>query len=74
MSQENILLNRKILANNLIELRLKSKVKREELSLALGFDNSYISKIEKCKINITLDRLSIIANYFNVSIKDLFKE
>ena len=46
--------------------------KREELSLALGFDNSYISKLEKGKINITIDKLSVIADYFNVDLVDLF--
>lgn len=73
MSQDNILSNRAKLANNIKKLRLKSKIRREELSLILGFDNSYISKLEKCKINITIDKLSIISNYFNIDIADLFK-
>ena len=73
MSQDKQFANRKLLAQNITKLRSQNKIKREELSLALGFDNSYISKLEKCKINITIDRLSIIANYFNTEIKDLFK-
>lgn len=68
-----MLSNRAKLANNIKKLRLKSKIRREELSLILGFDNSYISKLEKCKINITIDKLSIISNYFNIDIADLFK-
>ena len=72
MSQDNVLSNRIILANNVKRLRSKLKIKREELSLALGFDNSYISKLEKGKINITIDKLSVIADYFNVDIVDLF--
>lgn len=72
MSQDNILSNRIILANNVKRLRSKLKIKREELSLALGFDNSYISKLEKGKINITIDKLSVIADYFNVDLVDLF--
>ena len=72
MSQENILSNRILLANNVKRLRSKLKIKREELSLALGFDNSYISKLEKGRINITIDKLSIIADYFNVDLVDLF--
>ena len=47
MSQDYVLSTRKILATNLKNLRIKSKIRREELSLALGFDNSYISKLEK---------------------------
>lgn len=73
MSQGNKNLNREILAKNIIKLRTKGKLKREELSLALGFDNSYISKLEKGKINITIDKLTQIADYFEISIKDLFK-
>ena len=74
MSQDNILLNRKILADNVKSLRLKFNLRREELSLALGFDNSYVSKLEKCKINITIDKLSVLANYFGVEITELFKK
>jgi len=72
MSQDNVLSNRILLANNVKRLRSKLKIKREELSLALGFDNSYISKLEKGKINITIDKLSVIADYFNVDLVDLF--
>ena len=51
------------------ELREKQGITREKLSLALGFDNSYISKLENCNINITADSLDKIANYFNIEIK-----
>ena len=74
MSQDNVLSNRILLANNVKRLRSKLKIKREELSLALGFDNSYISKLEKGKINITIDKLSVIADYFNVDLVDLLKK
>ena len=62
MSQEI----RTILADNVKFLRVKKNLKREELSLMLGFDNSYISKLEKAKVNITLDRLVKIADFFEV--------
>ena len=74
MGQDILLHNRKILADNVKFLREQKKIRREELSLALGFDNSYISKLEKGKINITIDKLSILANYFNIEITDLFKK
>ena len=67
MSQE--IRNR--IANRVHELRTSKNLKREELSLLLGFDNSYISKLEKCNINITIDKLSKIAKYFEVDIKEL---
>ena len=63
---------RKILADNVKKYRLLSKMSKEALSLALGFDNSYISKLEKGKVNITLSRITKIADYFEIDIKELF--
>lgn len=64
---------REKLAINVKKLREGKRLKREELSLILGVDNSYVSKLEKSKINITLDKLILIANYFNVPFINLFK-
>ena len=61
------------LAENIKKFRLEKNLKREELSLILGFDNSYISKLEKCKINITIDKLEKIANYFETETCNLLK-
>ena len=69
MSQEI----RTVLANNIEKLRTKKNLKREELSLQLGFDNSYISKLEKSRINITLDKLEKIANFFDTDVYKLLK-
>lgn len=57
---------RKIIAEKVKTLRLKAGMKREELSLKLGFDNSYISKLENCRINITIDKIEQIGEFFNV--------
>ena len=54
---------RQILANNIKNLRTQKKLSREELPLVLGVDNSYVSKLEKGKINITLDKIEMLANY-----------
>ena len=64
---------RDILAQNVEKLRTKKNMKREELSLIWGFDNSYISKLEKAKVNITLDRLNKIAKFFEIEIYKLLK-
>ena len=48
-------------------------MKREALSLALSMDNSYISKVEKCRVNVPIDRLEIIANFFEIDVIDLLK-
>lgn len=68
MSQET----RNRIATKVQKLRKSKMIKREELSLMLGFDNSYISKLEKAKINITIDKLDKIAAFFDVDIKELF--
>ena len=70
MSQE---LRAKI-ANNIKNLRVRKKLKKEELSLMLGFDNSYISKLEKSKINITIDKLDKIARFFDIETYCTVKE
>ena len=64
---------RQILANNIKNLRTQKKLKREELSLILGVDNSYISKLEKGKINITLDKIQLLADYFEIEAYLLLK-
>ena len=64
---------RDIIANNVKKLRTKKRLKREELSLILGFDNSYISKLEKSRINITIDKLEKIANFFETDLYKLLK-
>ena len=70
MSQE--IRNR--IANNVKRLRVDKKLRREELSLLLGFDNSYISKLERGSVNITIDRLSKVAEYFGVDVSFLLKD
>lgn len=62
---------KQILAQNIQKLRIDKKLRREELSLLLGFDNSYISKLEKGKVNITINKLQIIADFFGLSVVDL---
>ena len=73
MSQDNNLNARTILAKNVKELRLKNNLKCEELSLILGVDNSYVSKLEKGKINITIEKIEKIAKYFNINVSVLFE-
>ena len=73
MSQENKTCAREIVAKNIAKLRKEKKLKREELSLILGFDNSYISKLEKGNINITIDKLEMLADLFKVDIYKLLK-
>ena len=66
-------LARKIISDNIKKFREKSGLKREELSLKLGGDNSYISKLERYKVNIPIDRIEEIANILGINFIDLFK-
>ena len=61
------------LATNIKYFREKHNYKREELSLMLGVDNSYISKLEKGKVNITIDKIEQLANIFNIEPFELIK-
>lgn len=69
MSQET----RRILSANIEKLRKAKNLSREEVSLALGVDNSYISKLEKGKINITIDKIEQLANFFGTKVYLLLK-
>ena len=62
---------RQRIAKNVKFYREQNKFKKEELSLILGFDNSYISKLEKGRINITIDKLAHIANILEIDIAEL---
>lgn len=64
---------REKIAKNVCRYREYRNLKREELSLSLGFDNSYISKLERCAINITIDKLEQIAEFLNINVIDLLK-
>ena len=57
---------RNIIANNVKQLRTSKGLRREELSLLLGYDNSYISKLEKGRVDITVDKIEQIAKYFDI--------
>ena len=46
MIQENNINFRIVFGKNVARLREKAKLTREELSLILGVDNSYVSKLE----------------------------
>ena len=64
--------SKSLIAKNVKKMREEKKLSRENLSLILGFENSYISKLERQNINITIEKLDKIADYFNVKTQDLF--
>ncbi len=64
---------KKKLGNNIRKLRKQRGFSQEELSLNLDLDGSYIGKVENGKLNITIDKISAIAQFLNVEIIELFK-
>lgn len=66
-------LARSIISKNLERIRKEKGYTRETLSLMISKDNSYISKVEKCKVNITIDTLEKIAEVLGISIIDILQ-
>lgn len=65
---------RQRIAKNLKKYRDKFCISQEALSLELDLNVSYIGKVENAKMNISLDKLSAIAQYFNIDVIDLLKK
>ena len=64
--------SKEIIALNVRKLREERKLTREKLSLTLGFENSYISKLEKQRMNITIEKLDKLADFFEIKTVELF--
>lgn len=73
MSQDKVFIIAEKLAKNVRYYREKAGLTREALSLAIGQDNSYISKLENANMNASLDKLDAIAKCLSVEVVDLFK-
>ena len=65
---------RKRIAVNVKYYREQKGYKREELSLLLGVDNSYISKLEKARVNITIDKLEQISLILEIDVLKLLQQ
>ena len=65
---------RNLLAKNITAYRVSRSLSREELSLMLGVDNSYVSKLEKGRVNITIDKITQLAELLDVKVQHLFND
>lgn len=65
---------RKIVSDNIKNLRKAKKISSKRLSIAIDMEISYISKVERCKTHIPLDKLVKIANFFEIEPYLLLKE
>lgn len=65
---------RQILAENLRILRSAAHISQEELAELCGLHRTYISDIERCNRNISIDNIERIANALQISASDLLRE
>lgn len=56
----------KVLSDNIKKYRKDKKLSQEKLALASGVDRSYMSEIERCLANPSLDLLLKISNALDV--------
>lgn len=64
---------KKRFGKNLKKFRRQKGLSQEDLSLELELDGSYIGKVENAKLNITIDKIISIADYFGIDVVELFK-
>lgn len=65
---------REVLAENLKRLRAEHQISQEELAEKAGFHRTYVSQVERCKTNISLDNLEKLATYLGVPTYSLLVE
>ena len=65
---------RQIMAENLRVLRLTAHISQEELAELCGLHRTYISDIERCNRNVSIDNIEKIANSLHITASDLLKE
>lgn len=61
------------IGQNICCLRKELGYSQEKLALEAGLDRTYIPKVEKGKINITINSLEKVAKALKVDLIDLFK-
>jgi transcriptional regulator with XRE-family HTH domain len=59
---------------NLRKLRKVKGLSQEQLAYSAGIDRSYIGKVERGQVNLTIEKLYILAVTLGCSPKDLIPE
>ena len=65
---------RQIMAENLRFLRLAAHISQEELAELCDPHRTYISDIERCNRNVSIDNIEKIAKALHITASDLLKE
>ena len=61
-----------IIANKLHYLRIEQKLKQEDLCLKLNIKRATYANWESARVEIPLEKLDLIANFYNIGIDYLF--
>lgn len=59
--------------NRLKELRVEKGISQEKFALSIGLDRTYYASVEAGKRNISIINIKKIADGFELSLADLFK-
>lgn len=65
---------RELLATNMRKYRAETGLSQEDLAAICGLHRTYISDVERCERNLSIDNIEKIANAFNISVAELLKE
>jgi len=65
---------REIFGHNLRTIRQSRGFTQERLAYVSGIDRSYVGKIERGQVNLTIDKLYLLAATLGCSPKDLIPE
>ena len=65
---------KEIIGSKIKHYRTKQKITQEDLATLINTDRQYVCKIEKGKINISLDYLEEIIQKLNVQETDFFPD
>lgn len=65
---------RQVLANNMKVLRAQENISQEDFAALCDLHRTYISDIERCNRNISIDNIEKIAAAFHITASELLKE
>ena len=74
MSNQQVKTLRQIMAENLRISRIAAHISQEELAELCGLHRTYISDIERCNRNISIEKKKKIARALHITASDLLKE
>lgn len=62
---------REALASNVKRLREERELSQERLAELAGFHRTYVSQVERCRINITIDNIERLADFLEVPVESM---